>query len=428
MKKLLIYSGLSIGGVESFSIGLSNELANRGYNVYFIMQDEGFSSEFSKLLNETIQIITSENSLQKKFIEPSTHFIIPYYADTFLNSLYDAIKKNRNLPTIHGYVHNDGPYYYDSVKIYNGITSNFIAVSNSIYNKLKEFQEIDQSKLIYQKCPLLFESNIFKPKSDKVKLLFVGRIENESKGVFRLVDIAEFLQNSSLDYEITVIGTGSDLNLLKQKVRNNNLNSKFLFIENLNCPNEVIPYYEENDVLLILSNYEGGPLVLYEAMECSTVPVGFNVGVLPEVIDHGVNGFYFDHNNFNGLLQTISFLANSKDIDTLKKNAAQKIKELNLSMSDYLAFLEPLIQTDTKTQIDNAISQVDAINKEKYKDFNCWVKKLVGEDNYKRNNLNTYLNYSKVNWDSESSKHYNIVYENMPKWWKKLGALIRKFK
>ena len=50
-------------------------------------------------------------------------------------------------------------------------------------------------------------------------------------------------------------------------------------------------FYNKLDVLAICSRHEGEPLTLVEAMAAGCFPVCVDVGIVPELIEHGVNGF-----------------------------------------------------------------------------------------------------------------------------------------
>ena len=205
--------------------------------------------------------------------------------------------KNNLLPVLYGYIHSDGAYYYDNAFLYESITSNFICVSESIEVNLSEILN-EKEKLTYKKCPLLLKADAQNNsnQSNHLKLLFVGRINDEPKGVFKLVEIASYLEENGVPFVMDIVGNGLDIEELKERFLKAKITSKITFVTDANTPEKVVPYYEFADVLLILSSYEGGPLVLYEAMEFGTIPVGFNVGVMNQLIENGINGYVFEHN------------------------------------------------------------------------------------------------------------------------------------
>lgn len=75
------------------------------------------------------------------------------------------------------------------------------------------------------------------------------------------------------------------------------------FTELMNLPNlcyveapyaDYPTYYAQMDVFVSVSNLEGGPIPLLEAMMCNAVPVASKTGFAPDIITHGENGFLFD--------------------------------------------------------------------------------------------------------------------------------------
>src|SRR5690606_399593 len=56
-------------------------------------------------------------------------------------------------------------------------------------------------------------------------------------------------------------------------------------------PDKVAEWMQISDILLLPSYKEGLPSALLEAMATGVVPIASNVGGIPSVIHHGVNGF-----------------------------------------------------------------------------------------------------------------------------------------
>jgi glycosyltransferase involved in cell wall biosynthesis len=69
--------------------------------------------------------------------------------------------------------------------------------------------------------------------------------------------------------------------------------------------------YSALDVYLLTSRVEGGPCTVFEAMSCGTAVVSTRVGVVPELIVDGVNGYSANVDDSDALLDAILTLAQS---------------------------------------------------------------------------------------------------------------------
>jgi glycosyltransferase involved in cell wall biosynthesis len=59
---------------------------------------------------------------------------------------------------------------------------------------------------------------------------------------------------------------------------------------------DLISYYRSANIIILLSEREGIPVVLMEAMACGTVPVSTNVGGISELVEHRKTGFLIENN------------------------------------------------------------------------------------------------------------------------------------
>ncbi|MED4270805.1 glycosyltransferase [Geobacillus stearothermophilus] len=130
---------------------------------------------------------------------------------------------------------------------------------------------------------------------DKIKIGFIGRFD-KVKGVDILIDI--FKNNTFNNLQLYLIG-GSVLGDLSISIPQN---IKYLgWINN----NEIDSYILQFDAIIIPSRGEGFGLVALEAMKNAVPIIASNRGALPELIEHGVNGYIFDINNLNELKEIL---------------------------------------------------------------------------------------------------------------------------
>lgn len=114
---------------------------------------------------------------------------------------------------------------------------------------------------------------------DKInEIIYVGRVEYNQKHTYRLIDVWNTIRLYHPDWHLTIVGDGPDLVNLKGRATS-------MGLENINFEGFQSPlnYYKRAKILLLLSEYEGFPLVIGEAMSQGTVPV--ILGSFPAVYD-----------------------------------------------------------------------------------------------------------------------------------------------
>jgi len=89
-------------------------------------------------------------------------------------------------------------------------------------------------------------------------------------------------------------------------------------------PNEVSQYYKAIDLYLITSRVEGGPKALLEAAASGVPLVSTRVGMAPEFIADGENGFLCDVEDIEGLVQKSSLLLTDKQLSNDFSKAGKK--------------------------------------------------------------------------------------------------------
>jgi len=130
-----------------------------------------------------------------------------------------------------------------------------------------------------------------------VRLITVARLI-ERKGIQELLQA--IAQPEKLPVELTIVGTGPCLDLLRQQSADLGLNEivRFLgFIEHSLLPD----LYRQADIFVLPSHTESFGLVFAEAMGCGLPVIAAAVGGVPEVIDDGTNGILVQPKDAAGL-------------------------------------------------------------------------------------------------------------------------------
>lgn len=135
---------------------------------------------------------------------------------------------------------------------------------------LKNFGISVENKFDYVYNPNSFplQTSLFKKKKE---IIYVGRLDNRSKKVGRLIKVWSKVGKKYPDWNLTIVGDGPDRNqleVLKKKYQVGNL-----IFEGFQSP---IEYYKRASIICMTSSFEGFPMVLVEAMQFGCVPIAFD--------------------------------------------------------------------------------------------------------------------------------------------------------
>ncbi|ADU30162.1 N-acetyl-alpha-D-glucosaminyl L-malate synthase BshA [Evansella cellulosilytica] len=108
--------------------------------------------------------------------------------------------------------------------------------------------------------------------------------------VKRVPDVVDaFLKiQEEVDSVLLLIGDGPDLPVVREKVDALGISDRVRFLGN---QKRVADLLSISDLKLLLSEKESFGLVILEAMACGVPAIGSKIGGIPEVIEHGKNGF-----------------------------------------------------------------------------------------------------------------------------------------
>jgi glycosyltransferase involved in cell wall biosynthesis len=105
--------------------------------------------------------------------------------------------------------------------------------------------------------------------------------------------------------------------------------------------------YNAADLFVIPSLEENLPNTIMESMSCGTPCVGFNVGGIPEMIDHKQNGYVAEYKNPKDLAEGINWVLNKANYNNLSSNARKKVESTYSEVivaKQYIELYESLIK------------------------------------------------------------------------------------
>lgn len=102
------------------------------------------------------------------------------------------------------------------------------------------------------------------------------------------LETAALVRQAHPDVMFSILGTGPERVRLLRLARALNLDGCFRILDLTPDPSA---YYRSVDLYMNTSQAEGLPLSVLEAMACGTPVVAADVGGIPEIVEHGVNGW-----------------------------------------------------------------------------------------------------------------------------------------
>jgi glycosyltransferase involved in cell wall biosynthesis len=130
-----------------------------------------------------------------------------------------------------------------------------------------------------------------RPAAPTLRVGYVGRVVHEQKRVFELVDLVRELVARGTIFSLDVVGDGADRPELERRLAAGGLTRWVRFWGWQSGP-ALDERLGELDALVLLSDYEGLPVALLEAMGRAVVPVVTDIrSGAPEVVVPGVNGY-----------------------------------------------------------------------------------------------------------------------------------------
>ena len=159
---------------------------------------------------------------------------------------------------------------------------------------------------------------------NKIYILFGAmNLIDQRKGFGYLLDSLNKLATESPDtkdtIEILVFGKANDETL-------NSIPFKCHYFGNLKSEAEIISCYNSADIFIAPSLQDNLPNTVLESLSCGTPVVSFNVGGLPDMIDHLKNGYLAQANSVEDLVYGINWYINNKESYVqLRLNAREKV-------------------------------------------------------------------------------------------------------
>jgi len=201
--------------------------------------------------------------------------------------------------------------------------ANWLKGSGVPNDKVIPIQNAAGFELDSTKNEKLFAGRLEKKRDQNLNILYIGRLDKQ-KGIHRLSKL--YQETSHLDkFNWRVIGKNVVHDQVNLNARSSSELSSFNSILEppIHTSEELQEAYDWADVFILLSDYEGLPLSIIEAMRQGVIVLATDVGANSEIITHEVNGFLFQKETcIQESLETLYQLCSDRDlVNTISQNA-----------------------------------------------------------------------------------------------------------
>jgi N-acetyl-alpha-D-glucosaminyl L-malate synthase BshA len=209
-----------------------------------------------------------------------------------------------------------------SIEESDGVT----AISNYLRDiTVKEFEVKNHIEVVYNfvNCDLYIRDadagrrrREYAPGDEKI-LVHLSNF----RPVKRLTDVVEIFDRvrKKIPSKLLLVGDGPDRSKAEWLAVQKGIHDHVIFLGKQDRVQEKLAV---SDVMLLPSELESFGLAALEAMACKVIPITTRVGGLPEVIEHGRNGFMAEVGDVDAMAQyAIDLLSDQKKLETMAVQA-----------------------------------------------------------------------------------------------------------
>lgn len=140
----------------------------------------------------------------------------------------------------------------------------------------------------------------------KVRLIFVGTL-SPGKNPIDSITLLNLIRKEGIHADLYFCGDGILKEKLKEYIDKLDLNNSAFIMGNMS-QSELVEYYIKSHFLVFLSDSEGWPKVVAEAMWWGCIPVVKPISCLPNMLDFGKRGIIHKDNFIDTLNQIINYI------------------------------------------------------------------------------------------------------------------------
>jgi glycosyltransferase involved in cell wall biosynthesis len=326
-----------ISGVTSWLSRLILKLHADGVPIVVLLHHFGTDPEESEFKQELCAAgVKVESEIRAQFTTDRVHstldflkrhqplLFLPQASEAFFYAA--AIAGDQGLPWVFA-IHSDDPVYWailDSAEPtrHNGTV---VAVSDQIARSCMERDASCQIRLIpYGVNARCSQATMH---STPFRVVFCGRVIENQKRISLVLEAMAMACESSTSVECRILGDGPAFEESRSWIVERGLGGRIKLCGRLDAAGVAGELAEAHSILL-MSDYEGLPVALLEAMALGVVPVARNIpSGIPEVVRHEVTGLLVDEQPASAAAAILRLATDNSLWQSCSENSAALVRE-----------------------------------------------------------------------------------------------------
>lgn len=285
-----VTGSLPLGGSSTFLVNFARAMRRRGQMLPIVVLDteNAYAADFSAI-NNPVHCLPARKMIFEDRLLWAYQQVAQYHPRAVLSCLssqsFEILRVVPRGVLRMSIVQSDDPGPYATVVEHAAWTDVAVGVSNQIVANLRAKPELRGVRAEAIPYGIDFTSAIARtPRAPDapLRLIYLGRIIEEQKRVSRLAQLAKVLQARRAPVEFSIVGDGPQREQLRAEMRG----CDWVRFHEPVSYEQVPRLLQDYDVFVLLSDFEGLPLSLLEAMGAGVVPVISDLpSGLAEVVD-----------------------------------------------------------------------------------------------------------------------------------------------
>ena len=333
-----------ISGVNTFIETLVRELNKRDFEASIL-----FTTPYAMTLDKSLlpdvptKILTTRQNLRPRQLRKLLKSHLEMMSPCVFVPNYDfsASAVSMDLPadiSTLGVLHSDDPAHYVHGYRMGPYWDGIVSVSQFINDNLMSLNPTfaDRSSVIHY--GIEDAGDVINPKrqpSEKLKVVYTGRIVQEQKRIMDFVDVVDRLASHAGRFEFSFVGDGDEMDVFRERMQPH-INSGMVKILGRAKPSQIPALLRQAHVFALTSEFEGLPLSLLESLSAGLVPVVTEIkSGITEILTHEENSMLSPVGDADAMAANFLKLANDAEMFERLSNASrQTLHDKKLTASD----------------------------------------------------------------------------------------------